>query len=236
MRPFEVGAERVARPFRDAYGWMHDLVVARSENERLREENAALRAERIKRETVLRKYEQLKRQVRFRSPPLAADYTRLYSTVLAQPTQYRQEVKIDGGSADGIRKYSPVVTVDGLVGHVTLVYPHVSKVTLITDRDSAVAARDERTNAWGIVQRGQGSEDSLILHRVEKSKTVYRGDRIVTAGSSIYPEGIGIGEVRNVGHTSSDVFKRIQIRPYVDMSSLDTLIVLMKPRTNRNKR
>ena len=36
LHPFQVGAERVARPFRDAYGWTAGLVHARSENEELR--------------------------------------------------------------------------------------------------------------------------------------------------------------------------------------------------------
>ena len=36
LRPFEVGAERVARPFRDLYGWFASLFDAKSENERLR--------------------------------------------------------------------------------------------------------------------------------------------------------------------------------------------------------
>ena len=36
LRPFEVGAERIARPFRDVYGYFHGLAVARSQNARLR--------------------------------------------------------------------------------------------------------------------------------------------------------------------------------------------------------
>ena len=35
---FEVGAERVARPFRDAYGYLAGLVHAKNENKRLRAE------------------------------------------------------------------------------------------------------------------------------------------------------------------------------------------------------
>jgi cell shape-determining protein MreC len=36
LRPFEVGVERIARPFRDVYDYFHGLAVARSENGRLR--------------------------------------------------------------------------------------------------------------------------------------------------------------------------------------------------------
>ena len=39
-----VAVERVARPFRDAYGWSADLFYARDEAERLRAENEQLRS------------------------------------------------------------------------------------------------------------------------------------------------------------------------------------------------
>ncbi len=48
LRPFELAANRVARPFRDASGWTQGLFNAKaanrrlaSENERLRQQNAA---------------------------------------------------------------------------------------------------------------------------------------------------------------------------------------------------
>jgi cell shape-determining protein MreC len=45
LRPFEVAADRVSRPFRDAYGYFAGLVHAKSENNRLRERRAAAQKE-----------------------------------------------------------------------------------------------------------------------------------------------------------------------------------------------
>src|SRR5712671_1931627 len=47
LRPFQVAAERVARPFRDAYGYVDGLVGAKSENAKLKRELRALRAQSI---------------------------------------------------------------------------------------------------------------------------------------------------------------------------------------------
>ena len=55
LQPFEVAAERVARPFRDAYGWTKDLFDARSENEKLRAENEQLRQQVIQNESALQR-------------------------------------------------------------------------------------------------------------------------------------------------------------------------------------
>ena len=43
LRPFEVAADRVSRPFRDAVGWARGLVDAKSENEKLHTQIAELR-------------------------------------------------------------------------------------------------------------------------------------------------------------------------------------------------
>ena len=43
LRPFQVAADRIAEPFRDAYAWADGLFDARSEAETLRKENDALR-------------------------------------------------------------------------------------------------------------------------------------------------------------------------------------------------
>ena len=43
LRPFQVAADRIAEPFRDAYAWVDGLLDARSDAESLRDENEALR-------------------------------------------------------------------------------------------------------------------------------------------------------------------------------------------------
>ena len=43
LRPFEIAADRVARPFQDAYNWVHGLATAHNENKKLRAEVQDLR-------------------------------------------------------------------------------------------------------------------------------------------------------------------------------------------------
>jgi rod shape-determining protein MreC len=91
---------------------------------------------------------------------------------------------------------------------------------------------DSSTNARGQVTRGQG-EDSLILDRVPKEAEINVGDEIVTAGSrsrqfpSFFPRGIAIGMVTSVGRTDTSLFTHVQIQPFVDFGSLDSIIVLV---------
>ena len=69
LRPFEVGAERVARPFRDAYGYLAGLVHAKSENERLRDENNRLRQIALQGEGARQENDELKAALNFQEGP-----------------------------------------------------------------------------------------------------------------------------------------------------------------------
>ena len=92
-------------------------------------------------------------------------------------------------------------------------------------------------SAVGIVKRGGGSGDALILDRISKTKNVNVGDTVITAGTlgkgtlpSMFPRGIAIGSVASEGNYDIDAFKRIQVDPLVDFTSLQSVIVLVPKR------
>ncbi len=144
---------------------------------------------------------------------------------------------IAAGQDRGIREDTPIVTGDGLVGRVTQVTGSAAQVTLLTDENSAVQARDQTTGAFGLVRHGQG-EGSLILDFVRKEQNVQAGDVIVTAGTrssrypSLFPQGIQIGVVTSVGQSDTALYKQIQINPFVDFSSLDAVTALITNKRN----
>jgi rod shape-determining protein MreC len=235
LRPFEVGAERVARPFRDAASWFGGLIDAKSENEKLKEQIEALRQEIILSGSAVRENTQLKALLDYREGArFPKDYRSVAARVIARaPSQFEQQIVVSAGKNDGISRHDAVVTADGLVGEVTKVASNVAQVTLLTDETSAVSALDIGTNASGIAQHGRSSS-SLTLERVTKDQVVNRGDVIVTSGfrsgdlSSLYPRGIPIGSVTSVGQSDTDLYKQIQVDSFVDFSQLEAVIVLVK--------
>jgi rod shape-determining protein MreC len=236
LRPFEVGTERVARPFRDLYGWFASLFHARSENEQLRAEVDDLRQRYIAAESALKENVELRALTDLRDTArYPGDFRQVNVRVIAQPpSQFLQQIVLSAGSNDGIAVHDPVVTADGLVGEVTKVVANTARVTLLTDPDSAVAAND-LTGASGLIRAGQ-SRDSLVFDQVPKAQVVRRGDVVVTAGTlggklrSLYPKGIQIGVVTSVGQTDTDLYKQIQVDPFVDFSSLHFVAVLVSTR------
>jgi rod shape-determining protein MreC len=234
LHPFEVASERVARPFRDLYGYFAGLASAKSQNSKLRDEVDRLRQQVVQNEAAVQDNIQLKALLKLHDAPLLKDYKQVAARVVAQPpSQFEQEIVISAGSSSGIRVHDPVVTHDGLVGDVTTVTSDAARVTLLTDSTSAVTAYDPRTGDRGTLMRGQATGNTLTLDRVPVAGTVSSGQPIVTAGTvnpqfpSLYPRGIAIGVVTSVGQLDIDSYKRIQVQPFVDFSSLDAVIVLV---------
>jgi rod shape-determining protein MreC len=236
VRPFEVAADRVTRPFRDAVGWSRGLIDAKSENERLRTQNARLREQLIIDESALQENVQLRDQLNYRGPPSVQDFAQVHAVVLTNPQNAIDEtVTIGAGIDDGVRTGSVVVAPrGGLVGVVDRAFAHVARVTLLTDNESAVTAIDLTSpTAVGIIQPGGGS-NVLVLDLVAQSKVVDVGDTIITAGTlpqgklpSIFPRGIQIGTVASAKNNDVNPYKNIQVKPFVDFSSLQSVIVLV---------
>jgi rod shape-determining protein MreC len=237
LQPFEVAVERVARPFRDAYGWTKDLFNARSENERLKAENEQLQQQVIQNESALQENVHLKALLDYRSSPsFPVDYEGVSAEVIARPSgSFDQTIVVSAGSEDGVVPEAPVVTSDGLIGTVTSVTAGAARVRLLTDEQSAVSALDLRTSAAGIVRHGP-SGDALVLDRVSKKEVVRVGDEIITAGwrsgplASLYPKGIKIGDVTFVGRLNTDLYQQVQVVSGVDFSALDSVFVLVSKR------
>jgi rod shape-determining protein MreC len=240
LRPFQVAAERIASPFRDAGGWASGLVDAKSENKQLKRQLDELRNQVYANRDAARENEDLRALLKYvDSPRFPQDYDYVATSVITPPqSAYERTIVIAAGRRNGIRAEDPVVTADGLVGRVVAAGRSTAKVMLLTDEASAVSATDlAQPGAAGMVKHGQGSADTLILDRVGKEQKVSEGDAIITAGSpagsklpSIYPRGIHIGVVTSVGQKDTDLYKQIQVQPFVDFSSLRSVLVLVPKR------
>jgi len=234
LRPFEVAADRVASPFEDASSWFGGLLHAKSDNKKLHKEVDELRAQQIINLAALRENAQLKQQLKYlESPRYPQDYRPVVARVIARaPSQFAQQIVVSAGKNQGISKHDAVVTGEGLVGEVTKVASNVAQVTLLSDDSSAVSVVDIKTNASGIAQ--QGIADSLTVDQVTKDQRVNRGDVLVTAGwrsgdlSSLYPRGIQVCQVTQVGQSDTDLYKQIQCDPFVHFSTLEAVIVLVR--------
>lgn len=238
LRPFQVAAERVARPFRDVYGYFSGLASAKSENKKLRRELRDVRAIANANVSAAQRATELEKLMQFeQGATYPKDYRSVNTTVISYPSgPFAQVVTIAAGSSSGIHDNTPIVTADGLVGRVTNVSPDTSQVTLLTDPDSSIPARDVTQGVTGLIRHGQGN--TLILDLVPKALKVHTGDFIVTQGTidrrlpDFYPYGIPIGTVLSVGTSDIASYLSVQVTPSAQLQSLDAVAALI-PTTHR---
>jgi rod shape-determining protein MreC len=145
-------------------------------------------------------------------------------------------ITIDRGSDDGLAEDMPVVTggadAPRLVGRIVRVTPNSSMVQLVIDRDFAVAGVLSTSQEAGIVE-GRGESDlrmDLIAPGVEISKTepesVFTLGYEVNGQPSIYPDGLLIGTVSRAFSEPDSVETSVTIRPAVDFSTLQYVLVI----------
>ncbi len=234
LSPIESGASRALKPFRDIGGWTGDVVRAKGENQRLRDEVVSLRSELGRVQTNGRDIEQLRALVGL---PRRAGYPSGVKTLTARvigrsPTVWYSRVQLDKGSSDGVAVDQPVVSGAGLMGKVSQVTGGSSVVTLITDDSSAVSAQVMPGGSGGVVKPEVGKPDDLLLDFIERGRRIKRGATVVTSGTSssrlesLFPRGIPIGRVRHVDPSEVDLYQRVHIQPFVDLRRTDYVQVL----------
>lgn len=145
--------------------------------------------------------------------------------------EFAWTVTIDAGSRDGIEKDMSVINGDGLVGRVQSVNRNSSTVVLITDATVSVGARIAGSEEVGILS-GTGRQDSLEFQVLDPLAELRTGDALVSFGSRggrPYAPGIPIGEVVGVSGTAGQLARVATVRPFVDVSTLTIVGVVVRP-------
>ena len=207
------------------------LINIHNENMRMKRDLDSLKRENYLYQEALSTNQRLQQLLQFKNttdqPVIAAQ------VIGMDPTGWFQSVIIDKGKNAGIKLNMPVVNADGVVGKLVAVSYNYSKVLLIIDQNSAVDCIIQRSRDNGIV-KGLSSK-VCTLDYVLKASDVHVGDIVVTSGlGGIFPKGIPVGEVIDVKDPAGELFKDVKIRPVVDFSKLEELLVILKEDTLAN--
>jgi len=233
--PLQDAADRALKPVRDLVGWFDETFEARGENGRLREELSKARLQAVAGQEALQENAQLRKLLSFdRSPPVAySSFEPVTGRVISRsPTVWHSAVTIDLGRDDGVRVDDPVVSGDGLVGHVASVQGGSAQVTLLTDHTSAVSAKVLPGGAQGMVRPDVGNPEDLVLDFIVAARKLGAGQAVVTGGwrtaelASLFPAGIPIGEVTEASIVEQEASQQVHLRPFADLANLDVIQVL----------
>lgn len=128
---------------------------------------------------------------------------------------FTRKVIVDRGQVNGVEAGSPVMDESGVLGQVTRVYPLVSEVTLLTDRDQAIPVLNTRTGVRGVAYGDPVTDGgTLELRFMPGSADVQVGDLLTTSGvDGVYPPGLPVARVSRVQRQADSGFARIHCAP-----------------------
>lgn len=237
MAPLQEGVTTATRPVGDFFSGLAHLPSMARENQDLKEQVATLQTQvsgDVQRQAELQRlYDLLGLQT-------SLDPAAVPAVVIANGlSNFDYSVTIDKGSNDGIRLGQPVVTGSAvsprLVGQVVSVTPISSDVQLLIDRNFSVAGGLATSGETGLVS-GQGDQD-LIMQNIPNGTKFPEGqpEYVFTVTYDIggqhgrYPPNILIGEVSSVHEGANSLDTDVSVRPAVDFSALEFVLVLQSP-------
>lgn len=198
------------------------------ENEQLREENRKLIEQMVDYENYKHENESLKEQLGIQEENPQWE-TMTASVIGRDPSDQFYSFTIDKGTLDGVSYQDPVITADGLVGIVSEVGPVFAKVTTILDVRLNVACQDVRTQdvatISGDIEMAQQGRCKMSL--IPRESGIAKGDIIQTAGTSgLYPQGIVVGRVSDVGFEPQGTMMYAVIEPSNDIKSIKDVVII----------
>jgi rod shape-determining protein MreC len=122
---------------------------------------------------------------------------------------FSRKVVIDKGSQQGIEAGQAVVDDAGVIGQVTRVFPFISEVTLITDKDQMVPVQVVRNGLRAVVF-GSGNRGTIDLRFMTANADIQADDVLVTSGiDGTYPPDLPVGKVSKIERDSAYAFATI---------------------------
>lgn len=150
---------------------------------------------------------------------------RVTQVLYAARDPFSRRVIVDKGQQDKIVAGQPVVDDAGVVGQVTRVFPFVSEITLITDKDQAVPVQIVRNGLRSVVF-GLG-DGQLELRFMPANADVQNGDVLVTSGlDGIFLGGLPVAKVVHIERDTSYSFARIYCVPIAGVENFGEVLVL----------
>lgn len=146
--------------------------------------------------------------------------------IARSPDNWSKSAVIDKGRYNGIKKGMVVISPRGLVGSVVESLDNASKVLLINDPNLGISSIVQRSRQEGLVNGTLGT--NLIMRYLPDDAQITVGDLVVTSElSQLYPKGLLIGKVVNIGREFSGLNRYAIIKPAVDLANIEEVLIIL---------
>lgn len=157
-------------------------------------------------------------------------YRQKYTYITAKVTRNSYHlpnnfISIDKGVSDGITKEMAVINSKGIIGITEKSSTHYSRIQSILNSNSKINARLKNSTHFGTLTWNGKEYNTVQLEDIPRQAVLSVGDTIITGGkSTIFPEGILIGTIKNTNNQNTN--NVIDIQLFNDMSAIGAIYVI----------
>lgn len=210
--------------WREASGFFVSQTHLIEDNKALHRQHEADTAHQVQWQALLQENQQLRNLMALQK---RNEFTLQFTEIVyAERDIFRRKVLINKGAANNIQAGQVVMDDKGIVGQITRVYPWLSEVTLITEKDHAVPVQVLRSGLRSVAF-GAGDTSRMSLRYMPVSADIQKGDVLVTSGiDGLYPAGIPVAQVETIERDPAYPFAQIVCLPVGGVDEHRFLMVL----------
>lgn len=137
---------------------------------------------------------------------------------------------LNKGAKAGIKNGDSVLSNNYLVGKIVFTSADISKVELVSNKNSSFTAKVQGNSDANGILKGQGQEE-MIFDNVLLTTKLNKDDLVITKGDKNekgegYPPEISIGKIISIEKEQSDLFQKAIVKSPIDFKNLTVVFVL----------
>ncbi len=228
LSPIRSGVAAIDRQAEQYYNYLFSYESLQAKNAELERRILAMEEDVRTAETYQRENERLKLLLKLTEEH--EDYSLVSAYIISwNASNYRSAFTIGKGANAGLEEGMCAITENGqVVGLVTEVGANWATITTVQDSSLEISASIASSGYTGVVQGTYLSDGSSVLRMnyLPTDAILKNDDQVVTTGSTLYPRGLLLGYLTNVGLDETGVAKYATIEASCDFASLEQIFII----------
>jgi len=228
LTPLRSGVNSLTLQAERIYDYIFGYEMLEAENAVLKDKLSQMEDASRKAADVARENERLRKLLELKAAN--EDYNLVDAYIIARSSNdWISTLTINRGTNAGIQIGMCAITEEGaVVGLVTEVGSNYAVIKSVLDASLDISGTISTSGYSGMVQGGYttGQENLLLMEYLPSSAVIRTGDEVVTAGSTVYPRNLILGNVAQVGVTDTGVAKYAYLTPAADIASLEQVFII----------
>lgn len=228
LTPLRAGASALTEQAENIYDYIFKYEQLAAENATLREELSQIQEDNRDVASIKRENDRLRELLELTKEN--PDYELVDGYIISwNSTDWSYSFTVNRGSRSGIETGMCAITESGaVVGVVSQVGSNYCVITSVLDSSLDISAIIASSGYSGIVRGSYatGQTGMLRMDYLPSAAVVRNNDQVVTAGSTVYPRNLILGNIVDWAMTDNGMAKYAILEPAADMDSLEQVFIL----------